>query len=87
MKAIIENYDLLEDEDHEKKILSALNRIKKAIDDINNLSSNYSVYMAEHGSFNVMNVEKSGGYKRYLDYDTDMVVANVNVDGIGGGAW
>lgn len=87
MKAVIENYDLLEEEGHEKKILSALNRIKKAVDDINKLSNNYSVYMAEHGSFNVMNVEKSGGYKNHLDYDCDMVVANVTVSGIDGGAW
>ena len=87
MKAMIENYDLLEEEDHEKKILSALNRIKKAVDEINALSSNYSVYMAEHGSFNVMNVEKAGGYKNNLNYTTDMVVANVSIDGIDAGAW
>lgn len=87
MKAIIENYDLLERYAHEKKLLSALNRVKKAIDEINALSDNYSVYMAEHGSLNVMNVTRAGGYKKALDYTTDMVVANVSIEGIDAGAW
>lgn len=86
MKAYIENYNLLIREEDEKKIKSALNRIKKAIDEINDMG--YQMYMAEHGSFNVMNVEGAGGYaKNSLDFTHDMVVANVTVSGIDGGAW
>jgi len=85
MKATIENEELLIKQSDEKKLLSSLNRIKKAVDDINKLG--YEVFMAEHGSFNVMNVKGSGGYKNNLDYDTSMVVANIRVDGIDGGAW
>ena len=86
MKAYIENYDLLIREEDEKKIKSALNRIKKAIEEINDMG--YQMYMAEHGSFNVMNVEGAGGYgKNSLDFTHDMVVANVTVSGIDGGAW
>ena len=85
MKAMIENEELLIKESDEKKILSSLNRIKKALDEITALG--YEVYMAEHGSFNVMNVEGAGGYKHQLDFDYDMVVASITVSGIDGGAW
>lgn len=85
MKAYIENEDLLIRDTDEKKILSALNRAKKAIEEISDLG--YEIYLAEHGSLNVMNVKDSGGYKHQLDYDSDMVVANVSISGIDAGAW
>lgn len=85
MKAYLDNQDLLINKSDEKILLQSLNKIKNAIDKINSLG--YEMYMAEHGSFNVMNIEGAGGYKHHLDFTSDMVVASVSVEGIDGGAW
>lgn len=83
-KAYIEDEDLLIEESHEKKLLSALNRISKAMNEIESLG--YEMYVSAD-SFNVMNVDGAGGYKNQLDYTADMVVASFHHSGIDMGDW
>lgn len=84
-KAYIEREELLNDPTHEKKILSALNKAKKALDEIIGLG--YSVYVSEHRHFNVMN-ENKVPHLVNMDLHHEQVVGSMCVQrGLDGGAW
>lgn len=84
-KAYLEREELLNDPSHEKKILSTLNRAKKALDEIIGLG--YTIYVSEHGHFNVMNVEKVP-YLVNMDYYYEQIVGSMCVQrGLDAGAW
>jgi len=76
-----ENKDKLIDISHEKIINSALNKIKKSCNEITNMG--YIIYVAEHGSFNVINNLSN----KSSDLNQSDVVANIQLDKIDSGAW
>lgn len=83
MKSIIDNYDILIEDSHEKKLLSALNRIQKAHDEI--IDMGYTAYVEAEGNYNVMNGETHAGV--FLHAENRNVVASVSLKCIDMGAW
>ena len=70
--AYIENYELLKQIDHDKKILSAVRRIEKATKEIAEMG--YIIYVSAHGSLNIMNTDDAP-YQHQFDFHHDQVVA------------
>lgn len=81
-KSRVDNEEMLLNAEDKKKLLSALNRISKAMNEIESLG--YIMYVSVD-SFNVMNVTK--GYNRNLDLEDDMVVASFNHSSTDMGDW
>lgn len=75
MKASIDNADKLINPSHTKEILSALNRINKGFQDLNNLG--YGIYITPD-SVNVMNDSTQ---------NHDDVVASISIRGVDCGDW
>lgn len=83
MKSTIDNEDKLIDPSHEKKLLSALNRLQKATKDIEKLG--YTMYMEAEGGFNVMNGSTHSGIGQQSNQEN--IVASVRVSSVDCGAW
>lgn len=81
---MIDNEEILKDESHKKKILSALNRVSKATKEITNLG--YSIYVSAHGGFNVMNVDDVP-YLNNSDYHSEQQVASTQLECVDVGDW
>lgn len=81
--AYIRNEGLIRNKDDEKKILSAMRRIEKASKQISEMG--YMIYVSAHGSLNVLNLD--GRYRRTLELEHEMVVANGSMESTDCGDW